>query len=321
MKVISVFSFFFLSFLLVQCSDPSVSPVNSQIDCFKGGGGHTTIASNNLSFPALLADGFSLTPISESLTVPYTGPYDGLTPEEIAALDEESPWYAQKVEGNIWQGSYQDYVGTPVAFIDWGDAMESVNPKIRRPYRVEFGVYVQLTTPMSAYTMALLAYPSSLDETQGTNGTRYDSYYATIATPLGKCVIQKFEDASTLTWNVVTGQWDNAEDPETGFGFAQELNVGGKYIFGASTGGWKPMVEGTYRITFFFDTGTEVVLTGAQVGDYNDGAPIIPKIGETNTAVVVPENNLTYMDVTVVPGGGAGGGGNGGGGQGGGGGH
>lgn len=316
MRVFSLISVFFLAFLLVQCSDPPVSPVNSQIFCEKGGngggkgggGGHTTTAANNLSFPALLADGFALSIIEESLTVPYAGLYEGLTLEEIAALDTTGPWYAQKVEGNVWQGEFADYVGTAVAFIDWGDAMESVNPKLRRPYRVEFGVYVELPAPMSAYTMALLAFPSSPDETQGTNGTRYDCNYATIASPLGKCVIQKFDDASTLTWNAGTGQWDNANDPETGFGFAQELNVGGKYIFGASTGGWKPTVEGNYRITFFFDTGTEVVMTGAQVGDYNSGAPIIPKIGETNTAVVVPENNLTYMDVIVVPGGGGGGG-------------
>jgi hypothetical protein len=315
MKVLRLISVFFLSFLLVQCSDPLLSPVNSQMAVNKGGG-HITTAPNNLSFPALLADGMSLSPITESLTVSYAGPYDGLTAEEITALEATGPWYAQKVEGNVWQGAYAEYVDQPVAFIDWGDAMESVNPKIRRPYRVEFGVYVQLAAPMSAYTMALLAFPSSLDETQGTNGTRYDCNYATIATPLGNCVIQKFDDASTLSWNATEGKWDNADDPETGFGFAQELNVGGKYIYGASTGGWKPMVEGTYRITFYFDSGSEIVMTGAQVGDYNEGAPIVPKIGETNTAVVVPENNLTYMDVTVVPGGGSGGGGNGGGGGG-----
>ncbi len=313
MRVLSIISVFFLAFLLVQCSDPSVAPVNNEIVYDKGGngggGGHTTTAANNLSFPALLADGSVLSPITESLTVPFLGPYDGLTQAEIDYLLATGPWYAQKVEGNVWQGEYADYTGTAVRFIDWGDAMESVNPKLRRPYRVEFGVYVQLPSPMSAYTMALLANPSSPDETQGTNGTRYDCDYATVASPLGKCVIQRFDVGATLTWNAETGQWDGAYAPETGFGFAQELNVGGKYIFGASTGGWKPSVLGEYRITFYFDTGTEVVLTGAEVGDYNSGAPIIPKTGETNTAVVVPENNLTYMDVTVLPGGGGGGGG------------
>jgi len=312
MKVLSLIFFFLLALLLVQCADPPVSPIVSDVECYKGGkggGGHTETQPNNLSFPALLADGVSLTLVTESLTVPYAGDYEGLTEEEIAALQATGPWYAQKVEGNVWQGPFETYTGTPVTFIDWGDAMESVDPKLRRPYRVEFGVYVQLPTPMSAYTMALLAFPSSKDETQGTNGTRYDCNYATIASPLGKCVIQRYDENATLAWNAAAGQWDGAYPPETGFGFAQELNVGGKYIFGASLGGFKPTVAGNYRITFYFQEGSQVSLAGAQVGDYNDGAPIIPKIGENNTAVVDDINNLTYMDVQATAGGGGGGGG------------
>jgi hypothetical protein len=95
-----------------------------------------------------------------------------------------------------------------------------------------------------------------------------------------------------------------AHAPETGFGFAQELNVGGKYIFGASTGGWKPTELGEYRITFYFEQGSVVNLAGALPGDYNNGAPIIPKTGENNTAQVDGANNLTFMDVTVTAGGG-----------------
>jgi len=319
MKFFSLIIVFLLAIFLVNCADPPVSPLPTESLVLYGGGngnngggnggGHTETAVNNLSFPALLADGFQLAPVTESLTVPYTGEYEGLTQAEIDALIATGPWYAQKVEGNVWQGPFETYTaGTPVAFIDWGDAMESVDPKLRRPYRVEFGVYVELATPMSAYTMALLAYPSSKDETQGTNGTRYFCDYATIASPLGKCVIQRYEPGATLTWNAALGQWDGAYAPETGFGFAQELNVGGKYIFGASTGGWKPTELGEYRITFYFEQSSVVSLVGALPGDYNNGAPIIPKIGENNTAHVDDANNLTYMDVTVTPGGGGGGG-------------
>lgn len=304
MKFFSLIFVFLLAIFLVNCADPPVSPLPTESLVLYGGGngnngggnggGHTETQANNLSFPALLADGFALTPVTELLTVPYAGEYEGLTQAEIDALIATGPWYAQKVEGNVWQGPFETFTaGTPVAFIDWGDAMESVDPKIRRPYRVEFGVYVELATPMSAYTMALLAYPSSKDETQGTNGTRYDCDYATIASPLGKCVIQRYEPGATLTWNAALGQWDGAYDPETGFGFAQELNVGGKFIFGASTGGWKPTELGEYRITFYFEQSSIVSLAGAQPGDYNGGAPIIPKIGENNTAVVDGANNLT----------------------------
>ena len=56
----------------------------------------------------------------------------------------------------------------------------------------------------------------------------------------------------------------------------------------------KPTIAGNYRITFYFQEGSEVSLAGAQVGDYNGGAPIIPKIGENNTAVVVLKQSYLY---------------------------
>ncbi len=131
MKFLSIVSVFFLAFLLFQCSDPPVSSVDTEVDGFKGenkGGGHSTSTVNNLSFPALLADGFQIVPILEKFTISYIGPYDGLTTAEVADLDSTGPWYAQKVEGNVWQGEYATYDSIPVAFIDWGDAMESVDP-------------------------------------------------------------------------------------------------------------------------------------------------------------------------------------------------
>ena len=345
-KLLTLFVFLFIpliAILFVQCNEPVIEPTDQDMVLSlnkggEGGGDHTSELPNNLSFPALLADGFTLDPVTESLTVPYADPYSGytmaeifdlykidnedlpddeilalidadavllypgLTAEEIALLRPNGPWHAQKVVGNAWRGPFETYtVGTPVAFIDWGDMMESVDAKVRTPYRVEFGVYVELPAPVSAYTMTLLAFPSSLDETQGTNGTRYDCNYATIASPTGTLVIQMYDEDATLTWNAATGQWDGAYPPED-VKFAQECNVGGKFIFGASVGGWKPAKEGKYRITFYLK-GSDVSLVGAEVGDYNDGAPIIPKIGERNTAEVDDINNLTYMDVTAIDGG------------------
>jgi len=312
MKFINRIFFFLIAFLLIQCDNPPVSPINIESELHKGGkggGGHTETQSNNLSFPALLADGVTLSNIDESLTVPYDGNYEGLTAEEIAALGDQL-WYAQKVEGNEWQAEFKPFTpNTSVTFIDWGDAMESVNPKLRRPYRVEFGIYVELAGSMEAYTMALLANPSSKDETQGTNGFTYPCDYATIASPKGRVVIQRYDvDEEDLTWNAAEGKWEGAYEPESGFGFQQELNVGGKYIYGASSGGFKPTVAGTYRITFYFQ-GSEVSLVEAKVGDYNNGEPIIPKIGERNTAVVYDINDLTYMDVQATGGGSGGKGG------------
>jgi hypothetical protein len=327
MKALCFFFVLSLAFLLVQCTDPPVSPVIGESEALfaggngngggGGGGGHTETQGNNLSFPALLADGFAVTPITQTLfSVIYEGPYTGLTQEEIDWLAANGPWYAQKVEGNVWQADYTSVTAADVYFVDWGDAMESTDPKINRPYRLELALYADITSaPMTAYTMAELAFPSSSQETQGTNTTTYESIYSTIATPKGKLCVQKYEgDAAYLTWNSTLGQWVGDGVNVTAFTpenvtFAQELNVGGKYIFGASNKGWKPTEFAEFRVTFYFEANTIVSLATALPGNYNGGAPVIGVPAENNTAVVDATNNITYMDVTVVASGGGGGGG------------
>jgi len=52
---------------------------------------------NNLSFPALAVDGYTINPITATLfTVEYEGDYPGLTAEEITKLESSGPWYPQK---------------------------------------------------------------------------------------------------------------------------------------------------------------------------------------------------------------------------------
>ncbi len=307
MKQLHFFFALFLSFVLIQCYQP-VDPIDKDLQLAKGphgGGGHTETLTNNLSFPALLADNFTITPITaSSFTVEYIGPFTGITTDQYDFVSVNGPWYAQKVEGNIWQADYNSVTNIEVSFVDWGDAIEAVDPKIGRPYRVELALYSELTNPMTAFKMTELAFPSSPQETQGTNKFTYESYYASIATSKGSIVIQRYDEGAVLSWNGTS--WDGAYDPETGFGFAQELNVGGKYIFGASTGGWKPTQMGEYRITFYFEEGSGVSLSNAQIGDYAYPDPVVPKTAENNQPFVDATNNLTYVDVTVVQSGGGG---------------
>ena len=282
-----------------------------------GGGGHTEPVGNNLSFPAFAMDGFTITPLQEpTFTVPYLGPYTGLSAEELAAL-EGYTWYAQKVTGNKWQAEF-DQMNAPnvVTFIDWGDVLESVNPKINRPTRVELTLYKDVSDDaMTGYTMALLAFPSSKDETQGTNGVTYDGIWATLVSTAPKLVIQYLADPDAdLTWGGTMWTGEGVGAPATGFGFAPELNVGGKYIFGASTGGWKPTVAGVYRITFYVPAnGSNIQITSETIiANYPGNVDlIIPLEGETGAGIPVVRGdlNLTYVDVTVVAGGGGGGGG------------
>lgn len=310
MKRFFVLFAFLLALTLVQCTDNTTNPIQEDFLCKGpgggggGGGGHTTTQTNNLSFPALCADGYAITPIANTLfSVVYDGPYEGLTTEQYDYVMANGPWYAQKVDGNVWQADYASVTSANVFFIDWGDAIESVDPKVGRPYRLELALYSQLSEQMTAYTMAELAFPSSPQETQGTNTTTYESDYAAVASPLGRLVVQKFDEGATLTWN--GNSWDGASSPVS-VTFAQELNVGGRLIYGASTGGWKPTEPGNYRITFYMTSASTVNLIGAIIADKM--APTTPKVAENNQPYVSDTYNLSWVDVQVTTGGGGGGG-------------
>jgi hypothetical protein len=277
----------------------------------------TEEAGNNLSFPVIAVDGFAITPfVTPSFTVAYTGLYPGLTAEEIAALVGAGPWYAQKTEGNEWQADFDDQsTAVDVTYIDWGDNIESVYPKVRTPFRLEVTLYKDLGegNEMTAYTMAVLEYPSSSTELQGTNNITYDNQYATVISTQPKLVIQYLEGVpadAELTWDT-SGYWvyeivDEGEDPVTitpniiPVSFAPELNVGGKYIFGASEGGWKPTLTGYYRITFYVPSGSGVSLASAEIRNYADLFTGTASEGTAATPVVVPTDNLTYVDVQVM---------------------
>jgi hypothetical protein len=190
-----------------------------------------------------------------------------------------------------------------VNHIDWGDNIESVNPKVNRPFRLEVTLYQDLTSTMTGYTMAVLANPSSPDEVQGTNGVTYDSSYATVASQAWAFAVQRCGDTvgdTAGTWNGT--QWSGCSAPAT-VASGLELNVAGKTVYGGSQGGWKPTTAGWYRITFHNDSTTDVSLAGAQVENFVNGAFVLPTEGvafpEVNDAY-----NISYVDVQVLAGGG-----------------
>lgn len=285
-------------------------------------------STNNLSFPAIAADGYGINAITvtnPTLTYPYIDPATGLP-----LILNGYQWYAQKVVGNTWQAKYElagtDTVG--VYGVDWGDNIESVNPYVRRPYRLELVLFDlaadwSATSPGgpegNAFEMALLANPSSPDEVQGTNGVRYDSAYATVVSSKPGLVIQNITDYldaddPVLTWDADLARWvsGTAVPDPTPIGFGPELNVAGKYIFGGSTGGWKPTSAGTYRVTFYVPADSSISLAGAGLGSLADGAwtwldpPITTaEEGDEETPKATPVldrvDNLTYVDLTVMP--------------------
>lgn len=338
-KIILTLFLFCLSGIFIQCDKEDLILTDNQDQALSGdengqglkkgppSGGESAV--NNLSFPAIAADVFAITGKTENLTVPYTGEYPGLTAEQIAILDPDGdpstdPWYPQKTEGNAWSaefGNYSDLMVGNVDGVDWGDNIESVNPMLRRPFRIEVRLFENLASTKKGYTMAELEYPSSSNELQGTNGVTYDSEWATVVSNAPKFIIQHLgnEVPADLVWS--GSQW-NLSDGSTpqiiNMSFGPELNVGGKYIFGGSTGGWKPASIGFYRLTFYIPAG-EISLVGADIGNFIDGVwtpagtVTAAEEGEGAAAYPVVDDalNLSYVDVEVVAGGGGGGGGKG----------
>jgi hypothetical protein len=303
---------FSLAFL-IQCSDDAYLEDEGSLTTKAGkggnGGGHEEpAAGNNLSFPVFALDGITLTPISApTFLVPYAGPYTGLTTEEITLLQATGPWYAQKVEGNLWQAEFMNgNAPLAITFIDWGDVIEAVNPKTGRPFRVEVTLYSDISdATMTGYGMVMLANPSSPDEVQGTKGDNtYDGVWATVASDVPNLIIQQLAPGASLTWDAELLRWVGVGVgmPVTGFGFAPELNVGGKYIYGASTGGWRPTQAGTYRLTFYLKGNSNINMRGAVIGNYDGNVPDQWAVPETRASIPVvdPILNLTYADVIVV---------------------
>jgi len=254
------------------------------------------------------------TQLTASLTVPYSDP------NQIELCPDGALAYAQKVQGNIWQAENKAAVAPVyVDEIDWGDSLESVDMKVGRPVRVELSLYESLPNPMTGYLMVMLANPSSPDEIQGVcatddplteldNGANvftYQSNEATVYTPSAGLVIQKLS-GTDLTWDGTLLRWIGDAGSPLSLSFAGELNVGGKVIYGLSTGGWKPTSDGIYRITYFMP-----MTSNAQFNELTSirlpiGTEVSVEEGEIGggDAIVDWMHNLTYIDITVLPRGG-----------------
>ena len=106
----------------------------------------------NLSFPIMWTSTDSLSLLlldpyilkTESITKVYTGTYPGMTEEEIAYLEANEPWYPQPpyANENTWVAEYliSDAMHE-IHFIDWGNPMENIVPRVGQRFPVEMALY------------------------------------------------------------------------------------------------------------------------------------------------------------------------------------
>jgi hypothetical protein len=309
--------------LPMMSADRSSIKVSSRPPGVGGGGNRpSTEMSNNLSFPVILADGPD---INNGLAIPgvfgapvLTSPY---------SYDGSYYYFAQKTDGNVWRAESAE-INTDVVVdrIDWGDSLASRQLQIGKPVRVELTLYETLPdeSRMLGYNMFMLANPSSPDEIQGVRatalvppsgipeGVEIDTFWSSEATVYaGKATmfIQQYEgDAEDLVWG--DSGWE--VDPDLSEdeidvkvistitpSFGNELNVGGKVIYGLSEGGWKPTAAGNYRLSFAVPSAsnTQLELAGGD-GDV---------LNNPSTSDIY--GDVAYLDIVVVPRSGGGGGG------------
>lgn len=345
-----------------------------------GGGGHTESAVNNLSYPAVKLGGVSsaATPFSATLhvngetfsyacdkpevvgTTTYpntscavatssgvayltaeectaTGPCAGLTVDRV---------YWQKILTNDWKAEEVGAMSEQVAYLDWGDNIESKSWSSTSTIRLE-------TVPFADYsaggpTPAMRGYQmwhvlgQGPDEQWGVRTTDsdtpvpyvYDSPYAIIHTGNARLNIAKLYPEATAcpstgpassgfpdtAWQ--PGGWDGACTLSDG-GFTAELNVGGKYVYGHN---WAirretlPPCNGTmwnkagwWRLTFYTsDNGIQFT---------NSAIPLFPptlpgaapaalaaesETGALYAPVIDTARNLTFIDICIVASGGGG---------------
>jgi hypothetical protein len=298
-----------------------------------GGGGKPggETAGNNLSFPVLWSeDGRSVSLPGEAGVVLTDGP---VLPGTYTP-DDSTPCMGaiQKNTLNSWQADSMTVAPNSVTTIDWGDNLESKDWRLGTVVRVETGLYKDIAPDtMTRYEMCYIS-GSGTDEvwglrvtgnaTDGYEAVTTDSPEAMVYTAGARLTIQQIvpDLAGGLTWDEATHAWTGpgASDPvfnmaawervSDGPGsYGAELNVSGKIVYGFV---WTTadLEAGEYRLTFSldndegFDSGATLVeadilgSTEIEVSEEGDGG---------NTAVVDRVNDLTYIDVGLVPGGGS----------------
>ncbi len=263
----------------------------------------------NLSFPVIWAY-----PPSDSLLNPYILKTESITKvyadtdypyaEEtlIAYLQENDPWYPQPpyANENTWVADYlvSDAMHT-IAFVDWGNPMENINPRVGQRFPVEVALYEKLGevtelglvgTTMEAFTMACLEYSATRDELFGTNNARYASCFATVLTSEFTVTVRPPD-----TWQEYEIRLDPAVGPS------------GKMNFASANGGWIPEVPGWHRITLTVND-PNISLSGAIVNNdehYNlMTGEMLEELSHQRLDLTGIYYNTTYIDVYVTPAGG-----------------
>ena len=189
------------------------------------------VASNQLSYPVILADGVSTggLPTSGTASATLNGiPWVGVATDADGNLLPLDEWYLQKDPLNTWQADIASH-SQAVGIVSWADNLLQAWPAGSK-IRVET-VFFLPASGMNGYMMGHVS-GTGIDEVWGTNGELVTNQTATIYSPSVTLDIQDANGVSVSGYPI---------------SYTAEINVQGKVIYGGlwDTAGVDP---GTYTM-------------------------------------------------------------------------
>lgn len=267
----------------------------------------TVVYGNNLSNPAIFAEGAGLTGLP---TAEYTGLRGGLVPSfTVPYLYNGVTYYLQQTS-NTWQADWVNGAATgEVVEADWSDNIVRQTWSAASVIRVEMVLNKPLAPPLNAFQMTYL-YGTGLDEVWGTTGIKVSSNLATVYSICARLTIQKLTgpggSAVGTLYNSAIYQRFGVAGLTTAY--AAEVNVPGKVIYGynwdlakfdmASIGLPLEPKSGWYRLSFSFDPLATYSIADASGNVRNFSVPRNTSFGSLNPLDLL---GATVPEVVLYP--------------------
>lgn len=241
---------------------------------------------------------------------------DGLTTDNdvFSALNPNNIWNTTYLDGselggeNSWQAEWRVETENVIYidFIDWGNPLENtVYPIVGQRFPVEMAIYEKVAsnvlgdawgTPMLAFKMGCIEYPSTRDEVFGTSGLGEDDEN-------GVPSFTKDVAFATVVTNKFFAEVWNPNGTITPISIEPGIGPSGKINFASASGGWIPTMTGWHRIWIHFEDPL-IDLSYAIVN--NDEHYIMSSgfmaepLNKNKEELVGVVGNSTFIDVNVL---------------------
>ncbi len=247
-------------------------------------------------------------------------------------------WQSENADASSLTGLPTTDTGKlPITYVDWGDNLEAKDWRTGMHVRIETKMLQDvsgLTDPepadasntagMTGYTMMKVG-GQGQDEQWGVmavpdasiwHAVSAQSDQAIVYTSQACLTIERIDKATSLTWDATTRTWTEdgvvkcvGEVTDGPGGYGAEVTVSGGMTYGFN---WptKAVNAGLYRLTFSLKPDSGADFTDAtsilQPVEEEESAVVAEKGGPAaggkpagNVAVLMPEENLTYIDIGV----------------------